>query len=85
MLHAHQSILLELYIPPSFYLKLSICADLRNPLFMRSIATPSPNHNISSEWHTQCCFGVVSQRFGAAYQPYPTARPPPPPVAYRPP
>ena len=44
MLHALQSILSELYIPPLFYVKHSIFAESRYPLFIRSITTP-PNHN----------------------------------------
>ena len=49
------------------------------PVFVRSIDTP-PYHNFSSEGHTQkgqCCFGAVSQRDGAANQPYPKPLPSP--------
>ena len=74
MLHALQSILSELYIPPLFYVKHSIFSESRCPLFIRSITTP-PNHNFLKNSISSDVLESSPNFFGAANQPYP--KPPP--------
>ena len=44
--------------------------------YIHTYIAPPPNYIFFLEWHTLCCFGVVSQRFRALNQPY-SHQPPP--------